>query len=268
MCNLFSNIAAKQVEILPPLFKPVTVKPGQAYPPRMHQWIYYSKVESVASYRFQIDLCILACVMSGEFTREAVMKFLPAQFSWIWCKCLLRNLIHSKIFNLTKYSEVLVKYSQLITHAEMPLWIWHQLGEQRNGFIFQIINSLIESWGVCLTCLDCNNLTCWKTGLMWEVNVQHCYSTPFAAVLHYELHVFCCPVCHTIKWSGTQIKLYNLRAPHKNVPWEKEMGITPGTFLLALCLSFVICVDLNSPKTTKQYNLLFCKPLLKLFYSW
>ena len=65
---------------------------------------------------FQTDLCILACVMSREFTREAVMKFLPAPFSWIWCKCLLRNLIHSKIFNLTKYREVLVKYSMLITH--------------------------------------------------------------------------------------------------------------------------------------------------------
>ena len=26
-----------------------------------------------------------------------------------------------------------------------------------NGFDFQIINSLIESWGVRLTCLDCNN---------------------------------------------------------------------------------------------------------------
>ena len=25
-----------------------------------------------------------------------------------------------------------------------------------NGFIFQIINSLIESWGVHLTCFDCN----------------------------------------------------------------------------------------------------------------
>ena len=25
-----------------------------------------------------------------------------------------------------------------------------------NGFIFQIINSLIESWRVCLTWLDCN----------------------------------------------------------------------------------------------------------------
>ena len=24
-----------------------------------------------------------------------------------------------------------------------------------NRFIFQIINSLIESWGVCLTCFDC-----------------------------------------------------------------------------------------------------------------
>ena len=24
-----------------------------------------------------------------------------------------------------------------------------------NGFIFQIINSLLESWGVCLTCFDC-----------------------------------------------------------------------------------------------------------------
>ena len=28
-----------------------------------------------------------------------------------------------------------------------------------NGFIFQIINSLVESWGVCLTCFDCNNLS-------------------------------------------------------------------------------------------------------------
>ena len=38
------------------------------------------QVESVVSCRFQIHLCILACVMSREFTREAVTKFLPAQF--------------------------------------------------------------------------------------------------------------------------------------------------------------------------------------------
>ena len=30
---------------------------------------------------FQIDLCILVCVMSREFTPEAVIKFLPALFS-------------------------------------------------------------------------------------------------------------------------------------------------------------------------------------------
>ena len=39
--------------------------------------------------------------------------------------CLLWNLTHSKIFNLTKYREVLVKYSLRITHAGMPIWIWH-----------------------------------------------------------------------------------------------------------------------------------------------
>ena len=81
------------------------------------------KVESVGSCRFQIHLCIFACVMSREFTRKAVTKFLPAGFPWIWCKCLLWNLTHSKIFNLTKYREVLVKLSLLITHAGMPIWI-------------------------------------------------------------------------------------------------------------------------------------------------
>ena len=33
----------------------------------------------------------------------------------------LGNLIHSKIFNLTKYREVLVKDSLLIMHAVMPI---------------------------------------------------------------------------------------------------------------------------------------------------
>ena len=41
---------------------------------------------------FQVHLCILACVMSREFTREGATKFLPAQFPWIWNKYLLFNL--------------------------------------------------------------------------------------------------------------------------------------------------------------------------------
>ena len=92
-------------------------------PPRLHKWIYYSKVESVGSCRFQIHVCILAWVISREFTGDSVTKFLPAKFSWIWRKCLLWNLTHLKIFNLTKYREVLVKYSLLSTHAGMPIWI-------------------------------------------------------------------------------------------------------------------------------------------------
>ena len=75
--------------------------------------------------------------------------------------CLLRHLIHSKIFNLTKCSEVLVKYSLLISHAWMPIQIWRQLRERLTGnpdlkdSLFQIINSLIESFGLKLTCLGC-----------------------------------------------------------------------------------------------------------------
>ena len=71
--------------------------------------------------------------MSREFTRDSVTKFLPAQFPWIWCKCLLRILIHSKIFNLDKYKQVLINYSLLIMHAVIPIWIWHQLRERILG---------------------------------------------------------------------------------------------------------------------------------------
>ena len=39
-----------------------------------------------------------------------------------------------------------------------------------NGFIFQIINSLIESWGVRLTCFDC------KHYFMIEYNISKWYN--------------------------------------------------------------------------------------------
>ena len=41
-------------------------------------------VEFISSGRFQIHLFISSCIMSSEFTRETVTKFLPAQFSWIF----------------------------------------------------------------------------------------------------------------------------------------------------------------------------------------
>ena len=80
---------------------------------------------AVGCCRFEIHLCIVACVMSHKFTCKAVLKFLLAEFSWIWCKCLWNSFMHSKIFNLTKYREVLIKFSLLIfRHAGMPIWIW------------------------------------------------------------------------------------------------------------------------------------------------
>ena len=112
-----------------------------------------SKVESVVSCtsRFQFHPCILACVMSREFTRKAVMNFLPAQFPWIWFKCLRSNFIHSNIFNLTKYREVLVKYSLLITHAGKPILIWHysygidqRIHFPNNQFINRILGGTLD----------------------------------------------------------------------------------------------------------------------------
>ena len=51
-----------------------TVKLGQAYPsippPRFHSQIYNSKDESIGSWRFQIHLCIPACVISSELTPQ------------------------------------------------------------------------------------------------------------------------------------------------------------------------------------------------------
>ena len=73
--------------------------------------------------------------------------------------------MHSKISNLTKYREVLVKYSVLITHAEMPT----PVTGTTNGFIFQIINSLIESWGVRLTWFDCKTLKSWANVFKFQM---------------------------------------------------------------------------------------------------
>ena len=107
------------------------IHPGNRASPvnRAHMKRPYVEPLVVVDFRF-ISEWIFACVMSREFTRDLVTKFLPAQFPWIWCKCLLTHLIHSKIFNLTKCREVL------------------QLRERLTDSFFQIINSLIESfWG-------------------------------------------------------------------------------------------------------------------------
>ena len=88
--------------------------------------------------------------MSREFTRDSVTKFLPAQFPWIWCKCRLRILSDQ----IKTSSRKLFTAHYARSNSDLNLT---PVTGTTNGFIFQIINSLIESWGVRLTCFDCKN---------------------------------------------------------------------------------------------------------------
>ena len=143
----------------------ITVKPGPGYFPRSLLMYLLFESWTVGSCRFQIHLCVDSCMRNEPWIHTRFSyEILPAQFPWIWCKCLLRHLIHSKIFNLTKCREVLSKYSLLIRHTGMPNLT--RVTGTTNGFFFQIINSVIESfWGkldlpwlltvdfVCFVCL-------------------------------------------------------------------------------------------------------------------
>ena len=79
-------------------------------------------IESVGSCTFQSCMCNEPWIHtrgSYEISTCSVFLNLMQKSS--------KKLNPLKVFNLTKYREVLVKYSLL----EMPLWIWHQLREGR-----------------------------------------------------------------------------------------------------------------------------------------
>ena len=114
------------------------------------------------SCKFQIHLCIPACVMSWEFTRKAVIKFLQAYFPefdvnvfkamlfilrfWIWpnTEKSLQNIHCSWCMQECRF-ELDISYGNLIVTYHF------------SKFDYLIINSLIESWGYARTCLDCNS---------------------------------------------------------------------------------------------------------------
>ena len=99
----------------------ITVKPGQAYPPRFHQWIYLLLIRNLNPW-VVVDSSLHSCMCNEPWIHTWFSYEISTSswFPWIWCKCLLRNFIHSKIFNLTNCRQVLVKYSLLITHTGMP----------------------------------------------------------------------------------------------------------------------------------------------------
>ena len=107
------------------------------------------------------SVCILACVMSSEITREAVRKFLPPQFPWIWCKSLLIKKFHpykdfqsvqiqrsSRNIFTAHYAcypdsgdvtsrKVEGDSVRRVYVCRMPNWIWHQLREQLTNSFFK-----------------------------------------------------------------------------------------------------------------------------------
>ena len=134
-----SKINVKEI-YFSPIFKIqkiyFTVKPGQALPPKSPLMNLLFESWTVGSCRFQIHLCILGCVMSREFTRETVMKFPLPHFPCIWCKSLRSNFLDSKIFNLTKYRDVVVeKFSSHYASRNANLNLTLVTGTI-NGFLF------------------------------------------------------------------------------------------------------------------------------------
>ena len=60
----------------------------------------------------------LVVVDFSEFIRKAVLKFLPAQSSYIWCKCRLQsNFFHSKIFQSDRIQRGYCKKKFTAHHA-------------------------------------------------------------------------------------------------------------------------------------------------------
>ena len=105
----------------------VTVKAGQAYPPRFYSWIDYLKNESVSLSRnwCHIQSGISACVMSSEYFTRTSLYFVRLKISE-WIKILRRHL-HQIQENWAARNFITASRvnSRLMTHARMQRSIWN-----------------------------------------------------------------------------------------------------------------------------------------------
>ena len=60
-------------------------------------------------------------MQSSEFTREVLVKFLPAQFSLIDVNVFKAVLYIQRFFSLVEYRELIIKTSLLVTYAGMKI---------------------------------------------------------------------------------------------------------------------------------------------------
>ena len=121
--------------------------------------------------------------MSSEyFTKTSLHLVRLKIFEWI--KCLRRHLHQIQGLNFVTESRV---NSLLITHARMHTEM-NLKSTTTNGFNFRIMMTLMGSWEVRLTWLDCNQRSyIWIFGWTLREDVRlACVQTP---ELFFELHV-------------------------------------------------------------------------------
>ena len=104
------------INFLIDLNHPLAVKPGQAYPQDSINEFIIQKPLLVVDFRFIFTFLRVQWAVNSHAL--VFMKiFLPAHFSWIWCKCLSSNFVHSKIFQADWMQGRFLKYSLLrISH--------------------------------------------------------------------------------------------------------------------------------------------------------
>ena len=130
--------------------KSFTVKPGQAFPPRF----YHSNVGSGSRCRnqYQIQICLPTCVMSWYFFNDSFNVFSQIEISLNGLNCF--EDIYSKFekTELPNYLACEFTAHYACRNAEMNL-----KSTTKNGFNFRVIHSLMGSWEVRLTWVNCKS---------------------------------------------------------------------------------------------------------------
>ena len=138
VCYLFNSFFSAV------LFSPQTYFYSQArtslppYPPPPHDSMNEAiirKLNPVGSRRFQIHLCLLSWVMSREFTRGSFDELMKV----------FEGILSIQRFSIWPNTEIFSYNKIFIAHYACKKCRF-EFGTTK-GFIFQIINSLIESWG-------------------------------------------------------------------------------------------------------------------------
>ena len=132
---------------------------GSSVPPRFHYWIDYLKSEPIIHCldQYKIQISIPACAISSEFFMITLLQLVRLRNLWmdkITLKIFTSNSrkLGSGInFITASYVNITTRYTD--RNAEMKL-----KSTTASRFNFWIIIWLMESCGVCLTCLDCKTV--------------------------------------------------------------------------------------------------------------